>query len=144
MFRNAVRPGAAAVAILFGLATVWAGVRVLWGEADPGYVVFRPLLVFNTIMGAAYLGAGIVILKHLRWGRNAAGAILLVNLVVAGAVALLFASGAKVAVESARAMALRAGVWLGIFAALFWLTVSSSRAAEVGDGPPARPPSPPH
>jgi hypothetical protein len=129
MSRNAVRPGAAAVAILFGLATLWAGVRVFWGEADPGYVVFRPLLVFNTIMGAAYLGAGVVIWKHLRWGRNAAGAILLVNLVVAGAVALLFVSGAGVAVESVRAMALRTVVWLGIFAGLFWLTVSFRRSA---------------
>jgi hypothetical protein len=129
MFQNASQRGAAAVAILFGLATVWAGVRVLWGEADPGYVVLRPLLLFNTVMGAAYLGAGVVIWKHLRWGRNAAGAILLVNLIVAGVVALLFVSGAEVAVESVRAMALRAGVWLSIFAVLFWLTRSSRRKA---------------
>lgn len=31
------------IAILFGIATIFAGGRVLLG-ADPGYVVFRPLL----------------------------------------------------------------------------------------------------
>ena len=127
MLRKAVQPGAAVVAVLFGLATIWAGLRVLWAGADPGYVVFRPLLFFNTVMGAVYLGTGIVIWKHLRWGRNAAGAILLANLVVAGVVGLLFASDAEVAVESVRAMALRTGVWLGVFAALFWLTAGYRR-----------------
>jgi hypothetical protein len=135
MFRNAVQPAAAVVAVVFGLATILAGLGVLWAGADPGYVVFRPLLVFNTVMGVAYLGAGVVIWKHLRWGRNAAGAILLANLAVAVAVAVWFVSGAEVAVESVRAMALRCGVWLGIFAALFGLTVTSRRTTEAEDQP---------
>ncbi len=49
----------AAVAVLFGIATVVAGTRVLSGS-DPGYLVFRPLLIFNTAMGVAYLAAGVV------------------------------------------------------------------------------------
>jgi hypothetical protein len=39
-------------AILFGVATIIAGVRVLAG-ADPGYTVFQPLLIYNTAMGIA-------------------------------------------------------------------------------------------
>lgn len=52
MVRAAPQPGAAVVAILFGLATIWAGLRVLWVGSDPGKVDFRPLLIFNTVMGA--------------------------------------------------------------------------------------------
>lgn len=44
----------ALAALFFGLATIVAGVRVLTG-ADPGYLVFRPLLVYNTVMGLMYL-----------------------------------------------------------------------------------------
>ncbi len=42
------------VAVLFGVATLFAGGRVLLGS-DPGYEVFRPLLTHNTAMGVAYL-----------------------------------------------------------------------------------------
>lgn len=45
-----VRILAAGMAVLFGAATLVAGGRVLLG-ADPGYEVFRPLLVYNTAMG---------------------------------------------------------------------------------------------
>ena len=40
---------------MFGLV---AGGRVLLG-GDPGYVVYLPLLVFNTAMGVAYLFTGV-------------------------------------------------------------------------------------
>ena len=46
MLRRAIALAAGA----FGLVTVVAGTRVLTGT-DPGYVVFRPLLVFDTFMG---------------------------------------------------------------------------------------------
>jgi hypothetical protein len=48
----------AVVAAVFGLATIVAGGRVLTGWSDPGYVVYRPLLIYNTAMGVAYLAAG--------------------------------------------------------------------------------------
>jgi hypothetical protein len=41
---------------------------------------------------------------------------------------------AEVAVESTRAMAFRTAVWLGIFAALFWLNLTSHQATEGGGG----------
>ena len=71
----------AAVAVLFGVATLFAGGRVLLGS-DPGYEVFRPLLIYNTAMGLAYLAAGIAVWRSVNAGRNAAGAIFLLNLLV--------------------------------------------------------------
>jgi hypothetical protein len=100
--------------VLFGLATLAAGGRVLFG-ADPGYVVFRPLLVYNTAMGAAYLAAGIAIWRSPRAGAAAAGVIGTLNLLVLIGIAILFLRGAPVAVESLRAMTFRTVVWLVLF-----------------------------
>ena len=47
------------VAALFGIATIFAGTRVLLGS-DPGYIVFRPLLIYNTAMGIVYVAAAII------------------------------------------------------------------------------------
>lgn len=110
----------AGIAILFGLATVAAGGRVLAG-ADPGYVVFRPLLIFNTTMGLVYLAAGLAAWRGWRRDHVAAGAILLLNLVVFGAIWYLRREGAAVAIDSVRAMALRTGVWLALFLGLLGL-----------------------
>lgn len=54
-----IQGGLALVAALFGLATIIAGARVLAGS-DPGYIVFRPLLLYNTAMGFAYVAAGVI------------------------------------------------------------------------------------
>jgi hypothetical protein len=105
----------AAVAIGFGLLTLVAGARVL-GGADPGYVVFRPLLLFNTAMGAAYVAAGIAMLRSAAWGTRAAGAIFALNLLaLATVLAHHSSSSGAVAAESLGAMTLRTVVWLALF-----------------------------
>jgi hypothetical protein len=108
----------AAVAIGFGLLTLVAGARVL-GGADPGYVVFRPLLLFNTAMGAAYVAAGVAMLRSATWGKRAAGAIFALNLLALATVLALYASGTNaVATASLGAMTLRTAVWLALFVGL--------------------------
>ncbi len=113
---RAVQIGSAAVAILFGFATLFAGGRVL-GGSDPGYIVFRPLLIYNTTMGLAYIGAGVTIWRNARRGRLAAGSIFLLNLLVLVAIFAIHQGGGAVAVDSLRAMSLRTGVWLGLLVA---------------------------
>lgn len=109
-----------AIAVLFGIATLFAGGRVLLGF-DPGYVVFRPLLVYNTTMGAAYVAAGVIIGRSVIRGRSAAGAIFLLNLLVLVGIILVYRSGGAVAVDSLRAMTLRTAVWLALFLVTLWL-----------------------
>lgn len=109
----------AVVAVVFGLATIVAGGRVLSG-ADPGYVVFRPLLVFNTAMGVAYVAAGLAIWRGHRWRASAAGAIVVLNLIALGTILLVYSRGGAVAVDSLRAMTFRSVVWLALFAGLVW------------------------
>jgi len=110
---------ASVVAVVFGLATIVAGSRVLAG-ADPGYVVFRPLLIYNTVMGGAYLAAGLGMWRSLRWGRHAAAIIFVLNLLVFSAIVLFYITGSAVAIDSVWAMALRTAVWLALFLGLVW------------------------
>ena len=111
---------AAAIACLFGVVTLFAGGSVLLGS-DPGYVVFRPLLIYNTIMGVAYLAAGITIWRSLIPGKYAAGAIFLLNILVLLGIILVYRSGGAVAVDSLGAMTFRTVVWLVLFLVVSWL-----------------------
>ena len=119
-FARAARTVAVAVAVLFGIATVIAGGRVLLGS-DPGYVVFRPLLFYNTVMGLTYIVGGIMIARNLLRGRNAAGLIFVLNLLVLVSIVVAYRQGGSVAVDSLRAMSLRTVVWLLLFAVTAWL-----------------------
>jgi hypothetical protein len=116
----------ALVATLFGIATLFAGGRVLLG-AEPGYIVFRPLLIYNTAMGIAYVAAGVLAWRNVERGKVAAAAIFGLNCLVLGAVSYLYATGDGVAIESIRAMVLRTVVWLVLFVGLVWLTRRSKR-----------------
>ena len=126
--RRVLQRAAAVVAALFGLATIASGGRVLAGWSDVEYVVFRPLLIFNTIMGVAYCAAAVTIWRSVHWGRRAAEAIVVLNLVVLGSLILLYKSGGAVAIDSLGAMAFRTVGWLGLLAGLVW---RSRRAARM-------------
>jgi hypothetical protein len=117
----------AAVAVLFGIATLFAGGRVLLGS-DPGYEVFRPLLVYNTAMGVAYVAAGVTVWRSVNAGRHAAGAIVLLNLLVLVGILVIYRRGGAVAVDSLRAMTLRTVVWLVLFLGASWLARSRTPA----------------
>ncbi len=118
----------AVVAIVFGLVTVAAGARVLAG-GDPGYVVYLPLLVFNTVMGVAYVAAGVMTWRSLERGQSAAGTILALNLVVLAFIIYQYRAGGAVAVDSLQAMSFRTVVWLLLFGGL---AVMAGRSATAG------------
>lgn len=109
------------VAALFGLATIFAGTRVLLGS-DPGYIIFRPLLIYNTVMGIVYLAAAIIAWRNLKQGMYMAAAIFVLNLIVLVAIYFLYTKGNSVAIDSLRAMSLRTTVWLVVFVGLGWLS----------------------
>ena len=120
----------ALAAVLLGVATVVTGLRVLTGW-DPGYPVFRPLLIFNTAMGPVYLAAGVTAWRSVPMGKRAAGAIVVLNAVVLGAVVVLHSADLGVAVDSVRAMVFRTVVWLLLFLGLAWLGRRSLGADRV-------------
>ncbi len=106
----------AIVAGLFGIVTLVSGGRVLLG-ADPGYVVYRPLLVFNTVMGAVYLFTGVRGWFDAQLGRRGALVIVVLNVLMLAFIAWLFlAESSVVARQSVAAMSLRTVVWLVLWA----------------------------
>lgn len=115
----------ALIAVLFGFATIIAGTRVLTGS-DPGYIVFRPLLIYNTAMGMVYVAAGIIAWRSLDQGKYAAAAIFVLNFLVLGTISYLYATGSAVAINSLRAMTFRTVVWLVLFIGLAWMSYKNN------------------
>ena len=108
------------VAVIFGLLTVFAGTRVLLG-ADPGYIVYRPLLIYNTAMGFMYILAGITALRSLKQGMYASVTVFALNVLVLSTIYYLYKQGSPIAVDSLRAMTFRTMVWLVLLAGFAWL-----------------------
>jgi hypothetical protein len=117
--RNLVRRILAIGGVAFGVLTLFAGGRVLLAGADPGYVVYRPLLVFNTMMGVAYIVVGAALWRAVHWSARAAGTMVVVNLAVLVVIGVLYATGGAVAVDSLRAMAFRSVIWF-----VLWLVAT--------------------
>lgn len=122
---------AAVLAIVFGLVTIRAGGRVLFGVpqalAEAGhYVVF--VLWFNFLAGFGYVLAGIGFWLRRRW------AVVLAIVIAAATVAVFAAFGVHVALGGAwesrtmAAMTLRSLVWIG----LAWL--AARRIPGAADG----------
>jgi hypothetical protein len=107
----------ALIATSFGLVTLIVGTSVLLGS-DPGYTIFRPLLIYNTVMGVIYVSAGVLIWRNLKQGMYVAATIFLLNLVVLVITFYLYTEGKLIAVDSLRAMSLRTIVWFAIFTGL--------------------------
>lgn len=125
--RLVVQRSVATLAAVFGVVTVFAGGRVLAG-GDPRYVVFRPLLVYNTAMGVIYVLAAWQAWRDHRRGRAWAATIAGLNLIVLIAIAALYARGAGVAVQSLAAMTFRTLVWGSFLLVLWWIGRRSASA----------------
>jgi hypothetical protein len=108
----------ALLAVLAGLATIIAGGRILLGLAEAGYVVVRPVLYFNLVMGVLYLVTAVLIVRRAPSARGLAAGVALANVVVLALVALARGNGGAVAGETVVAMLLRSALWIGIAAAL--------------------------
>lgn len=117
MARSRISRTVAVIAVVFGVITLAAGGRVLLG-ANPGYVVFSPLLQFNTAMGIAYIFVGVLAWRGLRVALFGAAVVTVLNLLVLGSTVYAYAPGGPIAAASIQAMAFRAAVWVVLLALL--------------------------
>ncbi len=137
-------PGAAralgAVALVFGLATLWAGGRVLFGpeavRAAAGQVV--PFVLWgNFLAGFAYLAAGVGLAGGRRWAVAVAIAVAaFTGLLALGFGAHVLAGGAFEA-RTAWALLLRAGLWVVIAFLARRLLATRRRGGAGAAGPGA-------
>ncbi len=105
------------VGIIFGVVTIISGGLVLFGR-NPGYVVFLPLVIYNTAMGIVYIVAGVVTLRNTVLGKNLAGTIFFLNLMAIIIIVFLYLGGSAIAIQSFAAMSFRSVVWLVIYLGL--------------------------
>lgn len=108
-------------AVAFGIVTVLVGGLTLMGYTDPGYAVFLPLLIFNTLMGFVYTGAGYMIWRNLYSGLSATKTVLLLNLAALVFIVILYQAGGNIAAESLKAMSFRTAIWLLLWGGLRWI-----------------------
>ena len=101
---------AGGVAIVFGLLTVFSGGKTLLGSADMGAVV-PFVLWFNTLVGLAYILAGLGFWLARRWAYPLSVAIFVATLVVFAAFGLHVAQGGAFEMRTIFAMALRSAIW---------------------------------
>jgi len=114
---------AGGVAIVFGVLTVFSGVRTLLGTLDMGAVV-PFVLWFNTVAGLAYVIAGLGLWLGLRWALPLSLAIFAATLLVFAGFGLHVARGGAYEMRTVFAMALRSAVW-GVIALLAWARAPS-------------------
>ncbi len=106
---------AAVVAIVFGLATIRAGGRVLFGVPDAvaaagSYVPF--VLWFTFVAGFFYVLAGVGFWLRRRWGFVLAAAIAVATVAVFVAFGIHVAAGGAWESRTLAAMTLRSVVWI--------------------------------
>jgi len=115
-------PGAALLAVGFGLLTLWSGGNVLFGGEDAraaagNYVPF--VVVFNFAAGFAYVLAGIGLWWRQHWAAWLALAIAVATALVFAAFALHVYTGGAYQLRTVIAMSFRTALWAAI-ALLAW------------------------
>jgi len=107
----------ALVAMGFGVLTLFAGGRVLFGPGAARVAAgnFVPFVVwFNFLAGGFYVVAGAGILRRARWARTLAWGIATATALVAVGFAVWVLRGAEYEMRTVGALALRTGVWMVI------------------------------
>ncbi|MFO8128182.1 hypothetical protein [Yoonia sp.] len=99
-----------AVAVVFGVLTVFSGATTLSGAVEMGAVV-PFVLWFNTFAGGAYVVAGLGLWLGQRWAFLLSLAILAATLFVFAGFGLHVASGGDYEVRTVFALGLRSTVW---------------------------------
>lgn len=108
---------AAAIAVLFGVMTIYSGGSVLFGvgqarEAAGDFVPF--VLWFNFLAGFAYIAAGIGLYLWRHWAIKLSMFIAIATLLVFAALGVHIMTGGAYETRTIGAMTLRSTLWLVI------------------------------
>lgn len=105
------------VAILFGIATILSGGRVLFGDASArsaAGAVIPFVLWFNFVAGFAYVAAGLGLIARMRQAISLSIVIAVATVLVFVALGVHVWRGGAYELRTIAAMALRSIVWIGI------------------------------
>jgi hypothetical protein len=126
-------PAIAAVAILFGLATVVSGGNALFGGEAAKLAAGNAVgfvLWFNFFAGFAYVAAGAGLAMRKRWGAWLAVGVALATAAVFAAFGLHVLGGGAYEMRTVGAMTLRSVVWIAIAVAARGLLSPGAQSAS--------------
>ena len=113
------RPIIALVAVVFGVATVYAGGNVLFGHGTEAAGSYVPFVVwFNFLAGFAYVAAGIGVWRRQPWATALAAVLAILTAVVFAAFGGYVAMGGVYEKRTVVAMTIRTALWVAIAALL--------------------------
>lgn len=109
--------GIAGVAFVFGLATIFSGGQVLFGDhaartAAGNYMLF--VVWFNFLAGFAYVAAAVGLVRGRRWAASLSFWIAAATAVAFVYFGLFVLIGAPFEMRTVGAMTLRTALWTGI------------------------------
>ena len=116
----------AGVAMVFSVASIVEGTKVLFGISQPDYIVFTPLLVYNVIMGVIGVFGGVIIWMNHRRALNLVTTIAVVHFFVLLLIVAVYLLSGTVALDSVQAMILRSLIW-GFIAVITWKNSKSDK-----------------
>ncbi len=128
---------AALVAMVFGVATVISGGRVLFGgdaARQAAGAVVPWVLWFNSAAGVAYIAAGLGLWLRQSWATRLSAAIAVASVLVFAAFGVHMALGGAYEVRTVAAMSLRCAFWIG----MAWFAARSAGPFVVGQTTPTR------
>ncbi len=129
---------AATVAVLFGLLTVFAGGRALFGDAEARAAVGDAVpfvLWFNFFAGFAYFVAGAGLFLRRRWAVGLSIAILIATILVMIAFGVHLIVGGAYEMRTVAAMSLRTVIW-GAISGVAIREANDVSAIVIGDPTP--------
>lgn len=129
-----VRYVMAAVAVLFGLATLKSGGSVLFGSEEARVAAgdYVPFVVwFNFTAGFGYVIAGAGIAFRQGWAHWLAAIIAATSAVTFAVFGFHIAGGGAYELRTVIAMSIRTGLWAGIAVALFRMSTAPAKSMEV-------------
>ncbi|MDP1994613.1 MAG: hypothetical protein Q8K40_05125 [Ignavibacteria bacterium] len=116
----------AGVAMVFSVASIVEGTKVLFGISQPDYIVFTPLLVYNVIMGVIGVLGGVIIWMNHRRALTLVTTIAVVHFFVLLLIVAVYLLSGTVALDSVQAMILRSLIW-GFIAVITWKNNKSDK-----------------
>lgn len=109
----------AGVAMVFSVASIVEGTKVLFGISQPDYIVFTPLLVYNVIMGVIGVLGGVLLWVNHRRALTLVTTIAVVHFFVLLLIGVVYLLSGTVALDSIQAMILRSLIWV-FLAVITW------------------------
>lgn len=114
MNKNIFRKFVAIIALIFSALSLVEGTQVLFGFTQQDYFVYKPLLIYNVIMGLVGIVVSIIIWFNNKKVKMFTLTVSLLHLGVLILVVVNYLTTATIAFHSVKAMIVRTSIWVVI------------------------------